>query len=221
VTKISFELAGLDLLEPMAFLFNWIMMIQAWVYFRRLKKWRNSTFSISWRWFFLLFGISGLLGGISHLFFNYLGLAGKFPGWFSAVFAITFMEYAMSSTFRGQLKTFLRYFVTIKLVTTLTLLTLYATFDVVIVHMIGMGLFLAVPSLLQMAKGESDLNYFFFGFLALLTSLPFKLMAIDIHLWFNRDDVGHVFMMIASYAFYRGVKERESNELQPVKIPLS
>ena len=217
MTKISFELAGLTLLEPMAFILNWVLMIQAWFYFSRLKNRNSSTFSSSWRWFFLIFGISGCFGGVSHLLYNYTGVPGKFPGWLAAIVAVSLMEFAMVSLAEGKLRKGLQYLVGTKLVVSATLLILYLNFTVVMIHSSVMGLFLLVPSLLYLVKGRSELSYFLIGALTLVASLPFKLLAIDFHLWFNRDDIGHIFMMMALYCFYKGVLVHESNPDPAIK----
>lgn len=217
MTKLSFEFAGLTFLEPMAFILNWVIMLQAWIYFTKLKKWRLSSFSINWRWFFLLFGFAGLFGGLSHLLFTYTGLPGKSPGWTAGIFAISFMELAMVSLSENRLKSFFQVFVTIKLLITMIVLSITMDFTVVIIHSSGMAVFLLVPSIIYMSKGKRELNYFFLGALSLMATLPFKLLAIDFHVWFNRDDISHVFMIMASVCFYRGVKEYESKTL-PIPI---
>ncbi len=209
MTKLSFELAGLTFLEPMAFILNWVLMIQAWIYFIRLKKWRVSDFAIGWRWFFLLFGFSGLLGGLSHLLFNYTGLPGKGPGWLAAILSVSAMEFAMIATAGDQNKKKWQYFVAIKMIVAVITLFYVYSFNVVILHCVGMVVFLLVPSLVLMRKGRQELNFFFIGALCLLSALPFKLMAIDFHIWFNRDDISHVFFGLASYCFFRGVKVYE------------
>ena len=121
--KLSIEIGGLTFLEPMSLILNWVLMLQSFYYFRKLKVWRISNFSIFWRWFFLLFGISTFFGGPSHFFYAYTGLAGKIPGWLTAVFAITFMEMAMSSLLEGEWKQRLQIISIVKLgVTCLSLL---------------------------------------------------------------------------------------------------
>ncbi len=212
MTKITVELAGLDLLEPMSFALNWVLMVQAWVYFGKLKKWRVSNFSIGWRWFFLFFGFSGLLNGLSHLLFNYTGMPGKGPGWVAAILAVSSMEWAMShSTDRPMGKTLSR-LVLIKLAFFLGLLSINYSFDIVILHCLGMVLFLLVPSINRMRRGQQELNFFFLGALCLISALMFRIMAIDFHIWFNRDDIGHVFFGIASFCFFRGVKVFETKK---------
>ena len=77
-------------------------------------------------------------------------------------------------------------------------------------HTTGMIVFTAFPAAYLIAQGKSDINYIVIGVLALVATLPFRLIGLDIHQWFNRDDIGHVLMMIALFCFFQGVKFRES-----------
>ncbi len=153
------------------------------------------------------------------MFYEYLGISGKIPGWIAAIFAVTCMEMAMISMAKSKVKTLLKILIMAKLATTLIVLSVFFNFNVVIVHTSAMGIFLLVPSINWMIQGRNELNYFFVGALALISSLPFKLMAIDFHLWFNRNDIGHIFMLIAAYYFYKGVKVYEVS-VKPMPEPV-
>lgn len=206
MTKIAFEFAGLSLLEPMAFILNWLMAIQSLTYYIRLRNWGTSSLVENWRWFFLFFAISCFCGGIGHLFFNYTGWIGKSPGWLSGIIAISFMEYGMASISKGRLRKFLRVLITTKLLLAMTWISFDYSFEIVIIHSCGMVLFLLIPSIVNGVNKKFDLNYFFLGGLSLIATLPFKLGGIDLHLWFNRDDIGHVFMMFSTFCFFKGAK---------------
>ncbi|MDH5609291.1 MAG: hypothetical protein OEY56_07405 [Cyclobacteriaceae bacterium] len=219
MTKISIEWGGFVLLEPMSFILNWVMMLQSFFYFHKLKEWRNSSFSINWRWFFLLFGLSAFFGGPSHLFYHYTGLFGKIPGWSSAVLAVSFMELAMVSlTNHEYLKSRLEKLVYLKLFITIASLTYNFHFDVVLFHTIGMAVFIFVPGFIFLFQRRNELNYLVLGVFSLLLALPFRLYEVDFHTWFNRDDIGHVMMMTALYLFFRGVREYESNALSVPQV---
>lgn len=208
--KLSVEWAGYTFLEPMALILNWALAIQSFYYFRKLKSWRFSNFSIYWRWFFLLFGISTLFGGPSHFLYAYTGLMGKIPGWLTAVFAITFMELAMSDLFENEWRKRLATLSLIKLA--LTCVTLFFAFDfnTIIIHTTGMLVFTVIPAVYLINQGKADINYIILGIMSLFATLPFRFLEWDFHEWFNRDDIGHVLMGITLFCFFRGVKFRES-----------
>lgn len=213
MAKIEFVLGDYTFLEPMAFILNWFMMFQCFYYFKKLKQWRFSNYSIYWRWFFLFFGISAFFGGLSHLLFEYFGLTGKIPGWICGIIAVSAMEMAMIYSLDQRIRSKIHLLVVVKLMASLILLSYYFDFDVVIIHSIGMAFFIIVPYMIYLREKKSDLNFIFYGLLMLLAALPIRIMEFDFHLWFNRDDLGHIFMMIALYFFYSGVIvfERENS----------
>lgn len=198
----------------MAFLLNWAMMLQCFYYFKKLSIWRNSGYCINWRWFFLLFGISALFGGPSHLFYEYTGLAGKLPGWICGIFAISATELAMSMTVSKRYRISFQILIAGKLIATLIALTLYFDFNVIIVHSFGMLLFILFPFIHFTLQKRNELNMMFAGILMLLAALPIRLLGLDIHIWFNRDDIGHIFMMFALFFFYQGVIKFEASLLK-------
>ncbi|MFT4737550.1 MAG: putative membrane protein [Cyclobacteriaceae bacterium] len=208
--KLTVEWAGYTFLEPMALLLNWLLMAQSLYYYRKLKSYRASNFSIFWRWFFLLFAISTFFGGISHFLFGYLGLTGKIPGWLAGIFAITFMELAMSSTLEKEWRSRLQIVSIVKLAITGIMLLISFDFNTVLLHSTGMAFFTIPPMIYMLKQGKPDINYVIFGVLALLASLPFRIFGVDFHQLMNRDDIGHLLMIVALLCFFKGVKYRES-----------
>lgn len=207
--KLSIDWAGYTFLEPMALLLNWILTFQSFYYFYKLKSWRFSNYSVYWRWFFLLFGISTFFGGPSHFLYAYTGLMGKIPGWLAGVFAVTFMELAMSDLFENDWRKRLTTLSLVKLGLTCFTLLFAFNFNTVLIHTCGMVLFTILPAGYLMSQGKSDTNFIVIGIIALLGTLPFRFLEVDFHQWFNRDDIGHVLMGVALYCFFRGVKYRE------------
>lgn len=203
--KISFTLFGLELLEPVALAMNWLMMIQCLIYYRKINKISITRFGHFWHLFFLFFAISVFLGGISHVAYNYLGQSGKLPGWTAGLVAVYFLEVAMIEGVHQKNKHFLKVAILIKLIL-FALLTYYThSFTYVMIHTGFITLFVLIPSIRDFQNGDRRFDYTLFGVLALLCALPVKLGEIDLHLWFNRDDLSHVFMILALWLFYKGV----------------
>lgn len=209
MTKISFELWGLQLLEPMGFLLNMVMCLVSIALFYRLKNEEVSEFTKHWMNFFWLFAISTLFGGFSHLLFNYLGMMGKIPGWLAAVLGISCIELAVATQHplkEGIIKACVRF----KAIVILTLLAFDLQFTWVMIHTaIGLLGILGISATRHVKNGQTHFLYFLIAVGIMILTLPFRLGQIDPHLWFNRDDISHVFMILTLVLFYKGVKHAE------------
>lgn len=195
----------------MALLLNWVLCAQALTYYAKLQDDANDSFVKYWRGFFFFFALSTFFGGPSHLFFGYLGLLGKIPGWIAAAVSISFIEKAVISDRNSENKSIFNYLVFGKFALTILLLFIDLSFTWVMVHTaIGLVLILGVTSVNSVLKGKVYCQYFLFAVLSMMLALPFRLLDINLHLWFNRDDIGHVFMLTASYLFYLGIKEKQA-----------
>lgn len=208
MTKISFELFGLELLEPMAFLLNWVLMYLSVRYFLKLKKDVSERFSLIFIWFFFFMSISFCLGGLTHLFYNYTGQVSKIPGWTAAILAISAVEYSVTALMNQKTRSFVQGFIVSKLGITLALTFSTLSFGYVMIHTSFLIPFLLIP----LTKDKNTFSYFGLGILLLLAALPVKLAGLDLHLWFNRDDISHVFMMGTLWSFFQGVKIYELNQ---------
>ncbi|PIB36898.1 hypothetical protein BFP72_16550 [Reichenbachiella sp. 5M10] len=209
MTKISFELWGLELLEPMGFLLNMVMCLVSVALYLRMKEEDATDFKKYWTNFYWLFAVSTLFGGFSHLLYNYFGMMGKIPGWLAAVLAISSIEMAVASQYESRQDT-LKNLVRIKAVIILLLLSIDLQFTWVMVHTaIGLLIILGASAIHHIRMGQSHYYLFLYSIGLMILTLPFRLGGIDLHLWFNRDDVSHVFMIISLVLFYKGVKHRE------------
>lgn len=219
MTKISFELWGLTLLEPMALILNWMMTVQVIYYFLKIKEDCDISFLKHWKRFFLLFAVSTFFGGLSHLLYHYFGMTGKIPGWISAMIAISCIELSVASLFSGQKKRNWQYFIIGRFIFTCLLLSIDFQFYWIMIHTaFGLLGVLGANSAIGFFQGKTYFRFYLVGILAMIFALPFKALAIDLHLWFNRDDISHVFMIIANYSFYKGIKETLSNALAPSTV---
>lgn len=196
------------------------MAAQCIFYYSRLKN-GNSTFQKTWAWFFLAYGVSFVFGGISHLFFHYLDFMGKIPVWSLAVLATAAGELAMiTETTDEKKRQNLLILIRSKLFAALLLLVLDFSFKWVMVQIFGMFVILAVLGVSRFRLGQGHYKSMLIGLASLLMTAPVKILGIDLHpAWFNRDDIAHVFMILAFWMFFRTViqaPERSSLVAQEV-----
>ena len=132
--KIEWDFMGLHLLEPNAMIGDVIIFTVAIVLAIKVKTHaQHPAFFILWKWFFILFGTGFLMGGFGHLFYNYLGLKGKYFSWYSGMFATLMIELAMISIFpRVEWRKKLKGIAYSKLILSVAVATyIYATVDLI------------------------------------------------------------------------------------------
>lgn len=204
--KISFEFLGLTLLEPLSSLMNWVLALFCGYFYLRLKQ-STGKFSRYWSWFFLLFFVSFFFGGIAHLFFEYLGMNGKIPGWSAAILAVSSGEAAMIWGMQDlKKKQVLTAVMRSKLLATFVILFIDFSFTWVMLHTAGFWLMVGVIAIRRMKSGMVDYKYFLIGMSFLFVIAAVKIGQVDIDpAWFNRDDIAHFVMLGMYFMFYKGV----------------
>ena len=208
--KIEFEMWGLQLLEPMALILNLVMSFQSFLYYQKIRASFASPFSAYFSKFFLFISISTFFAAWSHLFYNYLGLVGKIPGWATSIISISMLEYAMVIYLYPKGNILLKSIIAILIASAFGLLIFELKFLWVAIHTaIGIVLFLGVPFSIRIAKGTDQVVFFFWGFISLLILLPVEVLRLNLHPWFQHHEISHIFMICALYCFSKGVRQTE------------
>ncbi len=208
MTKISIEIWGFTFLEPMGLILNWVLAGQCYYYYLQRTKNNSTTYDRLWSAFFLCFSISTFLGGLSHFLFNYTGMQGKIPVWGAAVMAITFIELATVRQIEDKWQQHVSLLAWIKFVSTIVILIFDFHFKWVMIHTgIGLILILGTWALQAYRGGNVQARFFLWGILFSLIPLPIRLLEFDLHLWLNRDDLSHLFIMGTLYYFYEGARQ--------------
>jgi hypothetical protein len=208
---------GLQLQEPIALVTNWMIASFCFFAFFNLKR-NESTFQDYWKNFYLVLGISMFFGGLGHLFFQYLGMVGKFPSWILGVIAGLFSSFAMLSVWPNKKQqNNLKRFVILKsiLLLSLSIATrkfLFVAIDTSVAYLIFCG-FLAYK-LIQ--KNFAGMRYILIGVLVLLPSVLIYGCKINLHRYLNKDDLSHLFMVGCIIMFYIGVKRTDKNQVLAV-----
>ena len=218
--KIHFVLFGLDLLEPMALITDTILGVLSVVLGLLLSKIKiDIPFRTYWIWFFLVFGVGAFLGGLGHTFYLYWGLAGKFPSWIAGPLSIFLLEQALIAVHPNMER--LRLY---KLLSFWKMVLVYIAFAIVcyiapeekkatlpflpiaINTILGVILTAALLGNYYSKIIAIEFKYFVFGVIILLPTAFIFLMKVNLHQWFDKNDLSHVLMMIGFFYFNLGVK---------------
>lgn len=217
--KMEFSWFGLDLLEPNALLTDTLIAIFAFIFaILVIRNFPKQSFYNRWKWLFLLQGISFFLGGLGHVLYNYTGVWGKFVPMIFATGFVMMVEHSMLTLIPENKQ---RIFLTLSkikaAVALIVLTTMMFTMDVEN----NLEKLLLVPSL------NTTIGYFatllFLGIkygrtksrallllpisvLALIPAAIFQMQKINLHPWFDRNDVGHVLIIITLFLYYYAIK---------------
>ena len=218
--KVDFELFGLSLVEPNALIGDLILALTAlYLAYKVYQLNQDSLFFKGWFLFFIIFGISFIGGGAGHVFYKYWGIEGKYFGWFSAVFAIYFLEKGMLSLLSNEKhKKMYNYLSFTKLILIEIMILFFILFiDLEIDPQKGL-----LPTALSTAIGfitclgilgwyyqKKVNNAFKWLWISVLTMIPTALlqgMKINIHPLFDRNDVSHILLFITLILYWKGIK---------------
>lgn len=204
--KLPYTIGGLCLQEPMALITNWLIAAICFICFYNLGE-PTSEFEKYWKRFYLFFGLSTVFGGLGHTFFFYTDIYGKFPCWILGIFTSYNAGKAMISLYTPSRTKLLTQLLIIKGIALLTLaLTmksfLFITIDAIVAYLIFCGGF----GIYFWKKGMQGFKYIVFGVLVLTPSAFIFLLKLNPHIWFNKDDLSHVLMMVTIIFFYVGIR---------------
>ena len=225
--KISIELAVLKLLEPNAMIGDIILFSTALFFSAKIKALANEhPFYQNWRLFYKWFGWSFLFGGFGHLFYNYLGLWGKYPSWIFGMVGTFYVTKGMASLWSNESQR--NYFLMgAKLLLALGILIEIAVFLFVDLTLdqskglfvptlvSGIGLIFSLVVLgryYQKYIGQS-FSSFWIAALILLPNAIIQSQKINLHQWFDRNDFSHLLLIVSLFVYYRGIKKADLSPL--------
>jgi len=227
VDTIEFVLFGLELVEPNVFITDTLLGLLS-IYFG-IKLYRAGSadpFFKNWRYFFYAFGVGAIAGGAGHMLITYTGLAGKIPAWIMGIIAVHFIELAMLSAHQKESFTlYFRKISNIKLYVVLFSLSLILIFSnrvrtvefsillVIINTLVGVVMTTGVLGAAYRRSGLSDsFRHLVTGVIIMLPSSLVFILDINLHRWFDKNDLSHLILGIGIYFFYKGVRELDLTE---------
>ena len=191
----------------MSLIMNWLISLFCLFAWFSLRE-RVGEAVIWWRRFFLIFSISTFFGGLGHLFFQYTGVYGKIPCWTLGVIAGYCASRGMLSLVdKSKLRNAFHAGLVIKcglllILGVWTLNFLFISIDATLSYLVfcgGFGIYLY-------RKSYEAARYFVIGVLVLLPSAFIFAFKVNLHAWFNKDDLSHVLMMACLFFFFLGAK---------------
>lgn len=201
-------LSGLRLGEPVIAL---TALLSAFI---ALYGWWMLRSDASLRWyrvFFLLMGISTIIGAIvGHLFLYCLPFAYKLPGWVTGMLAVSAFGWATIDRAKPYMKArnsnVLKGILLAELLATLLWVISVLWFPVVEIHSAFVLLFFVTPLeawLYRSFKAAGSLQ-FLSGIALLVAGVLVHIFKISLGIWFCYFDIAHLLMCFTLWQFYLG-----------------
>lgn len=230
--KIEWTISDYHFLEPNTFIGDFLIMAVSLYFFYQLhKKYRQTTFNLNWKYFYMAFAVSFLVGGLGHLLFHYYGAQGKYPGSFLAMLPPYFAEQAMISIYPNKAKQ--------KLFKRLShfKLVLFVVLQIVVIQMfnmeakptlstlvpalcsvIGLGTALGLLGALYQKKVHYSFQYLWISALILLPSGLLQVFKISFAQWFDRNDASHILLIISLFLYAKTLIMYEDHQLANAQV---
>lgn len=221
--KIHTQLFGLDISEPNVFITDTIMAVVSLVLAVKVyKHFKKTPFINYWFLFFLIYGISSFMGGVGHAMFSYWGIAGKFFTWTTGIYSIYLIEMAMISNVSEPKKYHL--FKNLSLVKLLLVFGIFtiicvtqpisekpalAFLPVAINTIVGVSISVGLLGVYFTKTIHKNYRYFYYGVLIMVPSSVVFLAKINLHPWFEKNDLSHILLTIGIVYFYIGIKKTQ------------
>ena len=218
--KIEFQIFGLNLAEPNAFIGDYILgffSIYLAIKINRLNS--EMPFFKNWKLFFVSLGTGFFLGGIGHSMFLYFGVYGKYSGWLLSIISVTYLEAAILSihpnTEKGKLLfviSKIKMFVAISLeIGVLVFVNL--TNDPqrgLWVPLINSGIgFIFCLGYISHKYQKIITNSFRslkIGLVLMVPAAIIQYFKISIYPWLDRNDIGHFLLAITFFMYWKAIK---------------
>ncbi len=224
--KIEFQLFGLDLLEPNGFIGNLLIATFALYYANKIRTFvSNHPFYKNWILFYIIFALTFFSGSLGHLFYNYIGIYGKYLSWYLGIIFPYFAAQAILSIHqnadkRKKLQKYPKIILVLFLLTE-TLLLLYYGKNITsekgvlfssLSSVVGMGMVLSLYAVFYQKRIDSNFKYFWIATLIQIVAGIIQIIKLNIHPWFDRNDLSHLLIVISLIFYYKAIRNLYKND---------
>lgn len=202
--------------EPVTTLTDLVVAFIAIFAFFKTTSVGNTKAIILYRWFFLVTGLStGLSSLVGHAFGYYFDPAMKLIGWVLGIAGVTLAQFGALYHTRNMVSK--NVFQALSLLciaeTTAAVVLVFAmrTFTAVEIHSaFGLLFIVTILEAMYLKRSRSPLSrHFIYGVCLCVVAVTCHVGKIAISPWFNHLDLSHVFMAIALWMMYRGMKKEQ------------
>jgi hypothetical protein len=74
---------------------------------------------------------------------------------------------------------------------------------------IGLGGSLGILAVIYQGRYTKDFKYFWYGALSFFPSAIIQGLKLNIHPWFDRNDLSHLLLLIGLFFYYKGIKSTQ------------
>ena len=217
--KIEFQMIGLNLVEPNAFIGDYILGFLAIYLAIKINRLNSPLlFFKNWKLFFVTLGTGFFLGGIGHSMFLYFGVYGKYSGWLLSIISVTYLEAAFFSIHPNREKG--------KLLFVLSKIKMFVAISLEIWVFLNVNLTTEPQRGLWVPLINSGIGFIFcLGYLshkyqkritnsfrnlkiALVLMVPaaiIQYLKISIYPWLDRNDIGHFLLAITFFMYWKTI----------------
>jgi len=206
MTENSISIADFIIYEPTTVFTDILIFGLCFFLFLKLSRKKDNPAVICWKWFFVFFGLSTFIGALSHAFFQLHEGTGYKTFWLSMQLlnglAVLF---AQQATFDKKWnKLFL-----IQLFAFAVSVFVFQKFLVVIINN-ALSLIPIMVFHYRLSKSNGWSVYIATGILISFATALIHGFKISIHVFFNYNDIAHLFIMISLYTMYMGIRKINS-----------
>lgn len=215
----SIDILGLRVDEPITTLTDLIVAAIGIIAFFSTASHTSKKYILYYRYFFLLTGLSTLIGGlIGHAFAYNLGPESKYVGWVVAIAGVVFAQFAALYHTREAIGEWffskLIILNIVEIIAIIILLFIYKNFAIVEIHTaFGLVFIASILEGINYSKTKSILSKnMIIGVAFAVVGVCILVFKIALSKWFNHLDISHLFIAVALYLMYKGLSTETLNK---------